>query len=496
VTETIVRDSLFIGGKWVPSTGHGVIEVEDPATEQTFATIPEGTAEDIDRAVAAARAAFPGWSATAPDTRADILDKAAIALMERIVDLGALVSREAGTPMPGAVALQGGVAPVLFQLYAGIARTFEWEHNVGERVVTLTEGYGFDEADGSSLVISEPIGVVGAITPWNYPLNLVAYKVAPALAAGCTVVLKPSEVAPLSAFVLAEVLEDAGLPPGVFNVVTGYGDPVGARLAEHPDVDMITFTGSTVAGARVAAAAAATIKRVHLELGGKNAAVVLRGADLKSAVGATVQQLLMNSGQTCLAWSRLVVPAELQDEAVALSIETLQNGYQVGPGDRVSLGPMASAAQQSRVRALIDQAISEGARLVIGGAEQPDETPSGYYIRPTVFADVVSTMTIAQEEVFGPVLSIMPYDTEDDAADIANSTRYGLHGAVFADDEVRARAFARQIRTGQIDINQVCFNPMAPFGGYKQSGNGKELGVEGFQAFLEQKTLQTVASEQ
>ena len=488
------RSELFIGGQWVRPDGAGTIDVIDPSTEKVLGQVPEGTAVDIDRAVEAARAAVPVLAAMAPEERAVLCERLADAIEANALDIGALVSSEVGTPMPGAVMLHAGVAVALFRQYAAVARTYAWRKEVGEFVISVTPEYAFEPRPGTSVVVSEPIGVVGAITPWNYPLTLAAYKIAPALAAGCPVVLKPSEVAPLSAFVLADLVSETGWPAGALNVVSGYGVPAGERLASHPDVDMVTFTGSTAAGRRVAALAADSVKRVKLELGGKSAVVVLPGADLEAAVSTTLRQVFMNAGQTCLAWSRLLVPADQQDEAVEIARRLVEANFPVGAPSSGSavIGPVVSKVQHDRVTSYIRGAIDEGARLVTGGTDRPDGLDVGYYIAPTVLADVRPDHRVAQEEVFGPVLAIMPYDDVDDAVSIANGTIYGLHGAVFADSDDAAIEFANRLQTGQVDINGMQFNFMAPFGGYRQSGNGKELGIEGFESFLETKTLQIV----
>jgi aldehyde dehydrogenase (NAD+) len=352
--------------------------------------------------------------------------------------------------------------------------------------------YVFENRAGNSIIVKEPVGVVGCITPWNYPLHQVAAKVAPALAAGCTVVLKPSEVAPLSAFILAEIVHSVGLPPGVFNLVSGDGATVGAAIAGHPEIDMISFTGSTRAGKRVSEIASKTVKRVALELGGKSPNVILDDADLEKAVKGGVQNCYMNSGQTCSAWTRMLVPKAKHDQAVALAkkaAESFTLGAPLDAGAR--LGPLVSKTQQERVRTYIKKGVGEGATLVTGGPEQPEAFPKGYFVKPTVFANVKNSMTIAQEEIFGPVLCIIPYENEEDAIRIANDTVYGLAGGVWSGDVEHAKRVARRIRAGQVDINGGSFNPMAPFGGYKQSGHGRELGAFGFEEFLEIKSLQT-----
>jgi betaine-aldehyde dehydrogenase len=436
--------------------------------------VVEGTAGDVDRAVTAARAAFPAWSETPPAERADGLDRIQQGLRERRDELVRLVAAEVGIPVGLALPLQIASVAYAFKMYAAMIRE-----------------YAFEETAGSSLVLREAVGVVGAITPWNYPLHQIALKVAPALAAGCTVVLKPSEVTPLNAFVLAEVIEAAGLPAGVFNLVTGTGPVVGEAIAAHPEVDMVSFTGSTRAGKRVSELAAQTVKRVTLELGGKSANVILDDADLDAAVRRNVQQVLNNTGQSCNAWSRMLVPRAQQEEAARIAAEVVAEAIVGDPfAAESTVGPLASDAQRQRVVGYIRKGQAEGARLVAGGPEAPAGLERGYYVRPTVFADVTPEMTIAQEEIFGPVIAIMPYDTEEDAIRIANDTVYGLAGAVWSADEARAKRVARKLRTGQVDINGGQFNMMAPFGGYKQSGNGRELGRFGLEEFLEVKSLQ------
>jgi aldehyde dehydrogenase (NAD+) len=468
------RDALFIGGAWEPSSGGGRLEVIGAATEEVVGSVPEGTAADADRAVAAAVRAFPAWSAAPVAERADLLRRLGAGLAARSEELARLIATEVGMPLRMATAIQAGLPATVARLTAEVLDEFRFEERVG-----------------NSLVLREPVGVVAAITPWNYPLHQTVAKLAPALAAGCTVVHKPSEVAPLSAFVLAEVLEEVGCPAGVHNLVSGTGPVVGERLAAHPQVDMVSFTGSTRAGRRVAELAARTVKRVALELGGKSANVVLDDADLTRAVSSGVGNAFLNSGQTCTALTRLLVPRERQEEVIALACAAAERLPLGDPlGDAARLGPLASADQRDRVRAYITGGVAEGARLVTGGVEPPDGLPRGYYVRPTIFADVTPQMTIAQEEIFGPVLSIMPYDDEEEALRIANDTMYGLAGAVWSTDEERARAFARRMRTGQVDVNGGSFNPLAPFGGYKQSGLGRELGRWGLEEFLETKSLQ------
>jgi acyl-CoA reductase-like NAD-dependent aldehyde dehydrogenase len=351
--------------------------------------------------------------------------------------------------------------------------------------------FEFEETIGNSLVVKEPVGVVGAITPWNYPLHQIALKVAPALAAGNTVVLKPSEVAPLNAFILADVIEEVGLPAGVFNLVTGVGPVVGEAIAKHPDVDMVSFTGSTRAGKRVAELGAQTVKRIALELGGKSPNIILEDADLTKAVPAGVGGAFLNSGQTCTALTRMIVPRSKLAEVEQLAVQAAETYTPGDPFDaNTRLGPLVSAAQQERVRNYINKGVEEGAKLLTGGAEQPEGLDKGYFVRPTVFSDVRNDMTIAQEEIFGPVLSIIPVDSEEEAIEVANDTIYGLAGAVWAGEKDKAQEVARQIRTGMVDVNGGGFNPMAPFGGFKQSGRGREAGKYGLEEFLEIKSMQ------
>ncbi|MGH9224786.1 MAG: aldehyde dehydrogenase family protein [Acidimicrobiales bacterium] len=469
------RDRLYIGGGWVDPAGAGRIEVIEAATEDVLARVPAGNAEDVGRAVTAARAAFEGWAATPAEERAECLDRLHAGILASLVDLGTLIAHEVGMPARTAMVAQAGVALVVAESFAELARTFPFEERVG-----------------NSTVVYEPIGVVGALTPWNYPLFQAVSKVAPALAAGCTIVLKPSEVAPLSAFALADLIHEAGFPAGTFNLVTGYGHEAGEALVGHPGVDMVSFTGATAKGRRVAEVAGRALKRVTLELGGKSASVVLDDADLEEAVQASVRQALLNSGQTCMAWARLLVPRDQHDEAARLAAKVVEQLVVGDPHDpSTDLGPLASAAQRDRVRRYIEAGVREGATLVTGGAEPPLGLERGFYVRPTVFADVSNDMTIATEEIFGPVISIIPYDGEDDAVRIANDSPYGLHGAVFSADRARAQRVARRLRTGQVDVCGVGgFNPRAPFGGYKQSGRGRELGRWGLEEFLEVKSLQ------
>jgi acyl-CoA reductase-like NAD-dependent aldehyde dehydrogenase len=469
-----VRDKLYIGGAWVPSTGKGVIEVINSTTEEVIGTIPEGTPEDVDRAARAAADAFEGWAATSREERSKTLERVKEALTARTEEIATLISQEVGMPYTLSSLIQVGLPVMSFDAAARLATEFPFEEEVG-----------------TSLIVREPVGVVGAITPWNYPLHQIAAKVAPALAAGCTVVLKPSEVAPLNAFILAEILDDIGLPPGVFNLVTGVGPVVGEAIASHPLVDMVSFTGSTRAGKRVMQLASDGVKRVALELGGKSPNVILEDADLSAAIPAGVAACYINSGQTCSALTRMLVPRSRLAEAEALAVEAAETYTTGDPFDgSTRLGPLVSSTQLERVRGYIKKGIDEGATLLTGGAESPEGLDKGYFVRPTVFSNVTRDMTIAKEEIFGPVLSIIPFDSEEEAVEIANDTVYGLAGGVWAGDKDHAERVARRIRSGQVEVNGGGFNPLAPFGGYKQSGIGRELGKYGLEEYLEVKALQ------
>ncbi|MFD5460909.1 aldehyde dehydrogenase family protein, partial [Streptomyces olivaceus] len=447
-----------------PAVGSGTTEVVTPVDEQVLGRVPAGTAEDVDTAVRAARAALPGWAATPPAERAARLAALRDVLVARKDEVAETVTAELGSPLKFSQAVHAAAPIAVAGSYAELAAT-----------------YAFEEKVGNSVVHHEPVGVVGAITPWNYPLHQIVAKAAPALAAGCTLVLKPAEDTPLTAQLFAEAVHEAGVPAGVFNLVTGLGPVAGQALAEHPGIDLVSFTGSTAVGRRIGAAAGAAVKRVALELGGKSANVILPSADLARAVNVGVANVMSNSGQTCSAWTRMLVHRDQYDEAVELAA-----GAAAKYGDRI--GPLVNAKQQERVRGYIEKGVAEGARLVAGGPEAPRE--EGYFVSPTVFAEVTDEMTVAQEEIFGPVLSILRYEDEEDALRIANGTVYGLAGAVWAGDEAEAVAFARRMDTGQVDINGGRFNPLAPFGGYKQSGVGRELGAHGLTEYLQTKSLQ------
>ncbi|MFK4069027.1 aldehyde dehydrogenase family protein [Streptomyces sp. NPDC029674] len=458
------HDGMYIDGAWRPAAGTDTITVLNPADEQPVGQVPAGTAEDVDAAVRAARAALPGWAATPPAERAALIGALRDRLVARKDEVAETVTAELGAPLPFSQAVHAGVPILVSGSYAELAAAHPFEERVGNSTVYL-----------------EPVGVVGAITPWNYPLHQIVNKVAPALAAGCTVVLKPAEDTPLTAQLFAEAVDEAGVPAGVFNLVTGLGPVAGQALAEHEGVDLVSFTGSTAVGKQIGATAGAAVKRVALELGGKSANVILPSADLAKAVNVGVANVMSNSGQTCSAWTRMLVHTDRYDEAVELAAAAAAK-Y----GDRI--GPVVNAKQQARVRGYIEKGVEEGARIVAGGPESPKD--KGYFVQPTVFADVTPDMTIAQEEIFGPVLSLLRYEDEDDALRIANGTVYGLAGAVWAADDAEAVAFARRMDTGQVDINGGSFNPLAPFGGYKQSGVGRELGAHGLTEYLQTKSLQ------
>ncbi|MFP1153670.1 aldehyde dehydrogenase family protein [Mycobacterium sherrisii] len=467
------RKTLFIDGRWVTPAGTDLIDVIDPSTEQVIGTVPAGTEADVDAAVAAARRAFDPLISLV-ERRARVAAVIA-ALEKRLPDIAETITREMGAPVRIAQSVQTQVPLAVARGFANVLDTFDFEERVG-----------------NSLVLREPYGVVGAIAPWNYPLYQVVAKVVPAIAAGCTVVLKPSNEAPLSVFEFVEALEEAGLPAGVVNLVSGRGALIGEHIAAHPDIDFVSFTGSTGVGARVGELAGRSVKKVALELGGKSANVILEDADLATAVKVGVGNAFLNGGQTCMAWTRMLVPRSRYSEALDL-VEAAVSKYTVGdpldPATRI--GPSASAGQFDTVRGFIERAQRDGARLLTGGAQPVRDR--GYYLAPTVFADVDPDSELGQEEVFGPVLAVIPFTDESDALRIANGTPYGLSGAVWAGDTDRAIAFARGVQTGQLDINGGKYNPVAPFGGYKKSGIGRELGRAGFEEYLQTKSLQLPA---
>jgi len=467
---TFEHDKLFIDGRWTTPSESGVIDVVDPATENVIGHVPNGSAADVDAAVTAARRAFDPLISVAE--RRERLDRVIAAMEKRLPEVAELITAEMGAPVRISQSVQTQVPLAVAKGFAEVLDTFEFEERIG-----------------NSLVLREPYGVVGAITPWNYPLYQVVAKVVPAIAAGCTVVLKPSNEAPLSVFAFVEACEDAGLPPGTINLVSGPGRVIGEHIAAHPDVDFVSFTGSTGVGARVGELAGQTIKKVALELGGKSANVILEDADLATAVKVGVGNAFLNGGQTCMAWTRMLVPQSRYDEALDL-VESAVSRYTVGdPRDPATrIGPSASRSQFDTVRGFIERAQRDGARLLVGGAEPIRDV--GFFLAPTVFADVDPDSELGQEEVFGPVLAITPYTDADDALRIANGTPYGLSGAVWAGSDDEAIEFARRVHTGQLDINGGAYNPSAPFGGYKKSGIGRELGRFGFEEYLQTKSLQ------
>ena len=466
--------ALYIDGQWVASESSETIEVFSPATEQVIAEVADGTTGDVDKAVAAARAALPAWSALPGAERGAYLKKVGDLITERLEDFAELASRDVGAPTEASKLVQLGLPMFNFGYYAELAGTYNFD---GEQV-------------GNSLIVKEPIGVVACITPWNFPAHQVALKVAAAFAAGCTVVVKPSEVAPLLVHAIAALFDEVGLPAGVFNLVSGVGTGVGEALVAHPDVDMVSFTGSTRAGKQIAAVAAGTVKRVALELGGKSANVVLDDADMEAALTDGVANSIgLNCGQACTALTRILVPAERLAEAEAVA-KKIVDTYAIGAWDEdgTVIGPLVSKVQYEKVNDYIQQGIDAGAKVVTGGLESGRTT--GYFVKPTVFSQVTNDMTIAREEIFGPVVAILPYSDEDEAVRIANDTVYGLAAAVWSGDKDRALRVARQLRAGQVQVNGGAFNPAAPFGGYKQSGLGREAGAMGIEEFLETKAIQ------
>ena len=464
---------FYIDGGWVDPIERRAIDVINPATEKAIGRVSLGSSADVDRAVAAARTAFATYAHTSKAERIALLEKVVVCYQERLDDLAKTISLEMGAPMSLSTSAHAPMG--LLQL---------------NTTLEVLQGYEFQRAQGSSLIIKEPIGVCGFITPWNWPMNQIMCKVAPALGAGCTIVLKPSEVTPLSAIILAEVMHAAGVPAGVFNLVNGDGAGVGVAIAEHADVDMVSITGSTRAGVLVAKAAADSVKRVTQELGGKSANIILKDADLKTAVTHGVEKCFGNSGQSCTAPSRMFVHESQHAEALAIAKEVAAG---LEPGDPESpdtaMGPVANKTQYDRIQALIQNGIDEGAELVCGGTGKPEGLPTGFFVKPTVFGGVRNDMTIAREEIFGPVIAILPYENEEEAIALANDTEYGLSGCVYSGDVEHAVAVGSQLRTGQVHINGASADFTAPFGGYKKSGNGREWGVQGFEEFLETKAL-------
>jgi acyl-CoA reductase-like NAD-dependent aldehyde dehydrogenase len=468
------RQNLYINGSWVEPNGKGTIEVINPANEQIIGSVPVGSESDANAAVEAARSAFTSWSESAVEERSDYLNRLSSALKDRGEEIAELITSEVGTPIEYSRMAMVGTPRVVSRSYAKILDGFAWEEEVR-----------------NSIVVKEAIGVVAMITPWNFPLHQIIGKVAPAIAAGCTMVLKPSKEAPLNAFVLADILDEIGLPDGVFNLISGHGREIGETLASHPEVDMVSFTGSTNAGIRVSELAAPGVKRVTLELGGKSANIVLDDADIPRAASSAIYSCFGNSGQECSALTRLLVPEGSREEVVEI-ISNKIGRYTVGdPMEGTSkCGPLVSKRQQESVSRYISTGIDEGATLVAGGEGMPDGLDSGFYVRPTVFADVTPEMTVFREEIFGPVLCITTYSDEEEAIELANDSEYGLSGGVWSGDEDRAMRVARKLRTGQVSINGGAFNVSAPFGGYKKSGLGRELGVHGMEEFLETKSIQ------
>jgi aldehyde dehydrogenase (NAD+) len=462
----------FINGSWVDPVGATSIDVINPATEQPFAKVALGTKADVDRAVAAARAAFPAFAATSREERLALLEKIAAIFKRRFTEMGETISREMGAPISFATRFQAGAGMGHFRTAHGVLKT-----------------YPFEEAHGPTEILREPIGVVGMITPWNWPANQISCKVAAAIAAGCTMVLKPSEVAPFSAILIAEMLEEAGVPAGVFNLV--HGDRVvGQALAEHPDVDCMSFTGSTGAGIDVAIRAAPTVKRVNQELGGKSANILLDDVDFQKAVTEGVKLCFRNSGQSCNSPTRMLVPAARMAEVAAIA-KAVAESIKVGLSTdaEAEMGPVVSDVQWNKIQDLIQSGINDGATLVTGGPGKPEGLGTGYFVKPTVFANVTPDMRIAREEIFGPVLSIMAYKDEADAIRIANDHMFGLAGYVHSADRERAKRVARQIRAGMVTVNMAVADPSAPFGGYRQSGNGREWGRHGIEEYLETKAV-------
>lgn len=471
---------FYIDGHWVDPTEPRTMDVINPSTEQAFAQISAGRPADVDKAVQAARRAFDTYSQTSVDERVALLERILNAYQERHDDIATAISQEMGAPLWLSQTAQAAMGPAHLKQTLKVLKNFE-----------------FMQIRRSTAIVHEPIGVVGMITPWNWPVNQIMCKVAPALAAGCTMVLKPSELAPVSAQLIAEILHDAGVPAGVFNLIQGDGENVGSAIAAHPDIDMVTFTGSTRAGIAVAQAAAATVKRVAQELGGKSANIILDDADLDTAVKHGTRACFVNSGQSCNAPTRMFVPRAMQARAIEIAKTVAQHSEvadAMADGKR-HIGPVVSQAQFDKIQALIQQGIADGATLVAGGPGKPDGLERGYFVKPTVFADVTPDMNIAREEIFGPVLSIMPYDSEDDAIRMANDTPYGLSGYVQSASLERARAVASRLRTGTVHLNGARADLAAPFGGYKQSGNGREWGEYGFREFLEVKAVMGYAPE-
>ena len=461
---------FYIDGAWVNPAAPKALDVINPATERPCGTISLGTATDVDHAVKAARRAFESFAHTTREDRLALLGRIIDVYKARYNDMAAAITEEMGAPVSLSQNAQAAIGIGHFQAAQGIL-----------------QNYVFEEMRGTTLIAREPIGVCGFITPWNWPINQIACKVAPALAVGCTMLLKPSEIAPFSAWILAEILHEAGVPPGVFNMVNGDGPGVGAAISAHPDIDLVSFTGSTRAGIEVAKAAAATVKRVHQELGGKSPNIILADADLKRAVTSGVKHVMQNTGQSCNAPTRMLAPHHLMPQVIDIARTAAESTTVGDPNGNAELGPVVSETQWNKIQGLIQKGIDEGAQLVAGGPGKPEGLETGYYVKPTVFAGVTNDMTIAREEIFGPVVAILGYDTVDEAIRIANDTPYGLAAYVQGKDPAQLRHVASRLRAGQVNINTAGMDIMAPFGGYKQSGNGREWGDLAFGEFLETK---------
>lgn len=470
-------NKFFINGKWIEPAGRSTLDVINPATEKAFATISLGNADDVDSAAKAAKSAFDSWSNSSIEERKEIISNIVGGLKSRSDEMATAISSEMGAPM-------------------GLSKTAQVGSGLGHfmNVLSILENFEFEEIRGTTKIVKEPAGVCGFITPWNWPLNQIACKVAPAIAAGCTMVLKPSEIAPISAYILTEIIAESGLPAGVFNLVNGDGLSVGAAISGHPDIDLVSFTGSTRAGREVAKAAADGIKRVTQELGGKSANIILNDVpDFARAVSGGVAGCFGNSGQSCNAPTRMLVPQSRMEEAINAAKAAAAKSVVGDPSaESTRMGPVVSEIQFNKIQTLIQKGIDEGADLIAGGPARPEGLEEGYFVRPTIFANVSNDMTIAREEIFGPVLSIIGYKDDDDAVSIANDTDYGLSGYVSGEPE-HAQAIARKLRTGNVHINGAGPDFSAPFGGYKQSGNGREWGIEGFEEFLETKAMMGAA---
>ena len=463
---------FYIDGQWVEPAKAKTLDVINPANEDVCGKISMGSATDVDRAAKAARKAFATFSLTTREQRIDLLERIAVEYQKRYADMAAAITEEMGAP---------GWLAQRAQAAMGIGHI--------QTAIEVLKTYKFEDLRGSTLLVKEPIGVCGFITPWNWPVNQIACKVAPALATGCTMVLKPSEIAPFSGYIWAEIMHAAGVPAGVFNLVNGDGPEVGAAISSHPEIDMVSFTGSTRAGIEVAKNAAPTVKRVHQELGGKSPNIILEDADFASAVAGGIRSVMMNSGQSCNAPTRMLVPGKKMDEVIAIAKETADSHTVGDPNGNAQLGPVISETQWNKIQGLIQAGIDEGATLVSGGTGRPEGLDKGYYVKPTVFANVTGDMTIAKEEIFGPVVAILGYDTVDQAVDMGNDTEYGLAAYISGTDMNQVKAVAARLRAGQVNLNQAAPDMMAPFGGFKMSGNGREWGDHAFGEFLEVKAI-------